>query len=560
MPKVFSYVRFSSAKQSAGDSKARQIKSAKAFADEHGYELADPTDYLFFDAGRSAYKGRHLDDTGELARFLSFVEDGTVPTGSILVIESLDRLSRERVRDALPRFLDLLAKGINVYTSTDRRLYTSDYNEIDLIVSIITMSRAHEESATKGSRVSSAWRNKHKDARETGKPLGKLRPLWLDATPDGYALNPDHAKVVQRIFDMSAQGYGSRVIAANLNQEGIPAFSAGRKNFSGLWGFSTIRHILESRTTLGEYQPHIFIDGVRTPSGDPIKNYFPAVVTEEQFYLAAAARASRRLHKVTKVTKNFNVLAGIFFCQKCGGAMHLQGFKDRKYFKCANKQKGLCDTGVIGSERSELVFQEVLAKVDSLSLVRSSSGSLTKKLNVSDGRIEELRAKQANAEASHQEVPSRITAKLLQQIEVDLEALVADRDAVAQNLAADQVVSKSDFFEKLDLTSYEGRTAANNLVKRLDVRISVSKLGRLDEVYRVIISGTLAFLISHHERKLTIRSMDARILDKQVMHGEITQGQREELEHIRDAGESEGAIKRAAALFKWEQSVPSTTD
>jgi DNA invertase Pin-like site-specific DNA recombinase len=32
MPKVFSYVRFSSAKQSAGDSYERQIKAAKAFA------------------------------------------------------------------------------------------------------------------------------------------------------------------------------------------------------------------------------------------------------------------------------------------------------------------------------------------------------------------------------------------------------------------------------------------------------------------------------------------------------------------------------------------------
>ncbi|MDP0995152.1 zinc ribbon domain-containing protein, partial [Klebsiella pneumoniae] len=108
----------------------------------------------------------------------------------------------------------------------------------------------------------------------------------------------------------------------------------------------------------------IFIDGIRTPAGEPIKGYFPSVVTEEQFYLASAARASRRLHKITKVTKNFNVLAGIFFCQKCGGAMHLQGFKNRKYFKCANKQKGMCDSGVIGAERSELVFQEVLAKID----------------------------------------------------------------------------------------------------------------------------------------------------------------------------------------------------
>lgn len=560
MPKVFSYVRFSSAKQSAGDSKARQLKSAKAFADEHGYELADPKDYLFFDAGRSAYKGRHLDDTGELARFLAFVEDGTVPTGSILVIESLDRLSRERVRDALPRFLDLLAKGINVYTSTDRRLYTSDYNEIDLIVSIITMSRAHEESATKGSRVSSAWQNKHKEARETGKPLGKLRPLWLDLTPDGYVLNPAHAQVVQRIFDLSAKGHGSRVIAATLNQEGISTFSADRKNSSGLWGFSTIRHILESRTTLGEYQPHTFIDGVRTPDGEPIKSYFPPVVTEEQFYLAAAARASRRLHKVTKVTKNFNVLAGIFFCQKCGGTMHLQGFKDRKYFKCANKQKGMCDSGVIGAERSEMVFQEVLAKIDSLSLVRSSSGSLTKKLHVIDGRIEELRVKQANAESSHEEFPSRITAKLLQQIEIDLETLNAEREALAQNLATDQVASKADFFERLDLTSYEGRAAANNLVKRLGVRISVMKLERMNECYAVSVEGTVSFLVYNREAALTIRSVDTDILDKQVMHGEITQDQRVRLEQIRGMGNVQGTTSLVRALFNWEHVVASKAD
>ena len=257
MSKVFSYIRFSSAKQSAGDSYARQVKAAKAFCDENSLELADPREYLFFDAGRSAFKGKHLDDTGELARFLSFVEDGTIPPGSYLVVESLDRLSRERVRDALPRFLDLLAKGINVYTSVDKRLYTKDYNELDLIISIISMSRAHEESATKGGRVSSAWRAKQKDARTTGKPLGKLRPLWIDVTPDGYVLNPDKAAVVRRIFDLSTKGHGSRIIAATLNQEGIPAFSSGRKNFSGLWGFSTVRHILDSRMNRPGFRRHL---------------------------------------------------------------------------------------------------------------------------------------------------------------------------------------------------------------------------------------------------------------------------------------------------------------
>lgn len=52
------------------------------------------------------------------------MEDGTIQTGSVLVIESLDRLSRERVRDVLPRFLDPQAKGINVYANIDKRLRT----------------------------------------------------------------------------------------------------------------------------------------------------------------------------------------------------------------------------------------------------------------------------------------------------------------------------------------------------------------------------------------------------------------------------------------------------
>jgi DNA invertase Pin-like site-specific DNA recombinase len=534
MPKVFSYVRFSSAKQSAGDSYERQIKAAKAFAVAKGFELADVKEYLFFDAGRSAYKGRHIDDTGELARFLGFVEDGTIPAGSYLVIESLDRLSREKVRDALPRFLDLLSKGINVFTSLDQRLYTKDFDVTDLLVSIISMSRAHEESATKGSRVSSAWRNKHRQARESGKPIGKLRPLWLDVTPNGYVLNPEHAAVVRRLFQLSAQGFGSRVIAAKLNREGIPAFSAGRKNFSGLWGFSTVRHILESRTVLGEYQPHIFIDGVRTPDGDPITGFFPAVVTEEEYYLATAARASRRQHQITKTTQNFNIMAGVLFCQGCEAPMHLQGSKGRHFYKCANKTKGVCDSGIITSSRTELVFKEVLAKIDSLSLVRTSSGSLTKRLQVVEGRIEELRAKQAEAEAAHEEFPSRITAKQLQQIETDLERLDAERNVLSQELATDSVLSKEDFFDKLDLISYAGRFAANNLVKRLAVRIDVAKLGRLNEAYAVTVDSVPTFVIMHDHDSLTIRSIDSDSLDRLVLHGDIGEEDRERLASVGD--------------------------
>ena len=537
MSKVFSYIRFSSAKQSAGDSEARQMRAAKEFAVERELQLADPAEYLFFDRGRSAYKGKHVDDTSELARFLGYVEDGTVPTGSFLVIESLDRLSREKIRDALPRFLDLLAKGINVYTSTDKRLYTRDYNEIDLIISIISMSRAHEESATKGARVSSAWRKKQADARETGKPLGKLRPLWLDITPEGYALNPDHAQVVRRLFDLSTQGHGSRNIAATLNQEGIPAFSAGRKNFSGLWGFSTVRHILDSRTVLGEYQPHVFIEGVRTPDGEPIKGFFPAVVSEEVFYRSQAARGSRRSHKITKQTTNFNVMAGIFFCFDCGAAMHIQSQRGRKYYKCSHSTRGMCNAGVITATRTETVFREVLAKLDSLSLVQNSSGSIRKKLDVAEGRAEELRAKFADAEDAHNQFPGRTTAKLLQKLETQLAAIDVEKDALRQQMAVDRVVSKSDFFERLDLTSFEGRVAANNLTKRLGTRIFARKNGRCNETYLIAVATShgsqeaepeqnVIGAVTHSNSKIRIDSASEAFSELQKLHGDMPKWRR----------------------------------
>lgn len=532
MAKVYSYIRFSSAKQAAGDSEARQMKAAKAFAAEQSLELADPAEYLFFDRGRSAYKGKHIDDTSELGRFLDYVQDGSIPAGSTLVVESLDRLSREKVRDALPRFLDLLAKGINIYTSTDRHLYTKDYDVTDLIISIISMSRAHEESAVKGVRVSAAWRNKQKAARDTGKPLGKLRPLWLDVTPDEYVLNPERAAIVQRIFAMSAQGYGVRKIAAAFNQEGVPPFSAGRKNFSGLWNYSGVRHIVESRAVLGEYVPHVFIDGVRTPSGEPIKDYFPAVVTEDEYYLANAAKASRHSGGVTKTTTNFNLVTGVLHCYRCSGMMYLQGQRKRKYFKCSNTLRGMCDAGIISAPRTETVFAEILSKLDSLSLVQNNTSSLTKALRVNEGRTGELRAKQVEAEASHAEFPSRVTAKLLSELERDIETLEADHNTLSQQLAADKIISKDDFFQKLDLVTYSGRVAANNLVKRLGVHIFVEKIGRTDEAYFVSDADVvprpktpdwehLMFLITHKGAELRMTAEQRQYHGIQKAQGEL---------------------------------------
>jgi hypothetical protein len=258
------------------------------------------------------------------------------------------------------------------------------------------------------------------------------------------------------------------------------------------------------------------------------------VVTEDEFYLAHAARSSRKTHTITKTTTNFNLLAGILNCYKCGALMHLQGQRGRKYFKCSKTTRGLCEAGIISAPRTEAVFKEILTKVDSLSLVQDSSGSLQKSLQILEGRIAELKSKQLDAEASHTEFPSRITAKLLHELEGSIGTLEAERASLTEQLVADKVMSKENFFEKLDLVSFEGRVAANNLIKRLGLHIFVDKLGRTDEMYWVSKSNAiptlfseeaenLLFYLMHKGGNIRFEAMHDEYVDLQVAQGEMNE-------------------------------------
>ena len=66
-----------------------------------------------------------------------------------MLVELLDRLSRQEVRKSLSIFLGIIDAGINLVTLADRRIDTAEKaDEIELITSLVIMSRAHEESQT----------------------------------------------------------------------------------------------------------------------------------------------------------------------------------------------------------------------------------------------------------------------------------------------------------------------------------------------------------------------------------------------------------------------------
>ncbi|KAI3593900.1 hypothetical protein D9X30_1075 [Cupriavidus sp. U2] len=476
-PKAYSYIRFSSPEQARGHSKQRQIDACDAYCAKHGLALAREQEYSFFDEGKSGFKGDHVGSNGQLARFLSMVEQGKIKKGSYLIVESLDRLSREHVMTALPRFIDLLNAGINVVTLADDRAYVSGkVNEMEIMYSLMIMGRAHEESTTKQMRVGAAWRAKQDKARE-GIAVAKTLPSWISYKDGEYQIIPDRAATVRRIFDLALDGYGKGRIAMMLNAEGIPSFKAGLGKFSGTWGTSSIDKVLSNKAVFGVYQPKSRNggEGKLEATGDAVENYFPVVVPANTYYAARDAIEARRTTRATKQSDNFNVWQGIARCALCGAALHMTDKgrppKGSKYLSCANKRKGTCSASLIRLDQSEQLLPLILARLDSMALVKDSGGKLTKDLAEIDGRISEQQAKLDKAVKAFESEPSPDIAASVRRMRDAINELGSQREHVQGELAAEDAIGFDTFMQRLDLASRNGRHRANSLLKRLGVQV-----------------------------------------------------------------------------------------
>jgi DNA invertase Pin-like site-specific DNA recombinase len=326
--------------QKKGDSRRRQLEASRAYAEANGLELAE--DRELADIGVSAFRGDNVRD-GHLGWFLRAVESKEVKPGSYLIVESLDRLSREQILVAQSLFLRIIQAGINVVTLVDRRVYRAGKTELgDLIMSLVIMSRAHEESQTKSHRISAAWGNKRTQAVGQ-KPMTKWCPAWLRLAPDrsGYVEIPDRVKIVRRIFEDSASGVGIQKMATRLNEARVPTFDSPNG-----WHHTYIGKILANRAVLGEFQPHVRENGKRVPTGEPVQGYFPAVVDEQLFYRAQSAKSDRRNSGSGRKGSGYtNLFSGIARCAYCKGRIRFEnkgsGPKGSTYLICDGAKRRL---------------------------------------------------------------------------------------------------------------------------------------------------------------------------------------------------------------------------
>ncbi|ATX80662.1 Site-specific DNA recombinase [Mariprofundus aestuarium] len=309
MKKAYSYIRFSSAVQLKGDSLRRQLEASRAYAKQHNLEL----DESLQDIGVSAYTGENATE-GALKKFIELVKSKQVEKGSILIIESLDRLSRQAVLKTLSLFTDILSSGVEIVTLTDGQHYTDkSINDIgQLMFSLMTMSRSHQESEIKSIRGKAAWDNKRKLALEQKKPMTRKCPNWLIVNDEmsGFILIEERAEIIKKIFELSIDGIGQRKIAKTFNEDGIQPFTSGN-----IWHATYIRDLIKNRALLGEYQPK----HKGEPIGKPIQDYYPRVMDEGTFYRAQAETKKRLSGSSGRKGKTFsNLFTGMCKCTNCG--------------------------------------------------------------------------------------------------------------------------------------------------------------------------------------------------------------------------------------------------
>lgn len=281
MQKAYSYIRFSRKHQEEGDSYRRQKAETDAYCRAKGLVLDDSL--KLFDKGKSAYTGANV-QTGYLGKFLTLAEQGQIPRGSALIVESLDRLSRQSPRKTIAILTQLLDAGIELHLTRVNRVIKPDSSDegMDLIMAVAEAMRSHNESEVKSDRLRKAWEQKRIRAKNH-ELLHPSVPWWLEIKDGKITAPEERAKIVKEVFELTAKGYSSAKIARLFNSRKVPTWRPKTKQ----WLACRVRGLVNSEAPLG----HLTETMKTRQAGRThrIENYYPALITAE---LAIQARAT----------------------------------------------------------------------------------------------------------------------------------------------------------------------------------------------------------------------------------------------------------------------------
>ncbi len=503
--KAYSYIRFSTLEQEKGHSLQRQKEASEQYAKENNLELDKQN--RFKDEGISAFHGKHA-KTGDLGRFLKLVNEGRIEPNSVLIVENLDRLSRQQPIEALQKFISIINAGITLVTLSDGQQYTIESlnnNISQLYLSIGEMVRANKESERKSELLSAAWKQKRTDAENGLKKMTNRCPAWLRLNKDKskYVKKTKVCKAIKEIYRLKLSGYGAASIERKMNlSETFWKPPKRGKHIIGGWRKSYIIKILYNKAVTGVYQPHKMIDGKRAPVGNPIPDYYPQIILEKMFYQVQNIRAMNKVKGLTggygggKTGKASNLFTHIAKCGRCGSPMHYinkgTGVKGGKYLQCSTSSRKLtdgdghliCDAKAIRYNEFEKLIFDNLEELNLADILPNSNEiqvqqkSINQQIVANQARLIEAVSGIENLTDS---IASTKERKVRETLEIRLKQVLDEKDKIIsginnlskESISLDKEIKQFKSNLKTTKEIYQLLSLAKDNEERIDIRLKL---------------------------------------------------------------------------------------
>ena len=426
---AISYWRWSSPEQSSGDSKRRQEEAFQRFCSTHQLEPIG----AYTDAGVSGWSRAKRHKRKGLEAFLEAVEAGTIPQGSVLVVEGLDRLSRYETDEGIALFSSIIRSGIDIGVVRTGRIYTrADLKGMGIVEAVIALVLANQESEQKSDRCKQAYANKRQTASKDNPFKRKACVAWF-AWKDGQWVETDKATIVRKIIDMALHGSGCHSITKWLIDNDISTLVRGK------WFVGNVARLLHSRTLLGEFCGHA--------------DYYPPMITPQEFdKLQGLMEARNKRIRGRTGHSVANLFTGLLRDEHgnaihlCKGMLHSHGKSDNGAFPYASLEKALLrwtkeltpqdlnskaptglealESDIVKTERKMNELQGMLLNTDeSISILADTLRVLDSKLKAQTKERDKLRREQASIATTIPELRTDTTEERLQ-VRMQLQGII----------------------------------------------------------------------------------------------------------------------------------------
>lgn len=291
--------------------------------------------------------------------FKRMMQDAELHKIDLILCKSIKRFGRCTL-DTIRAVSRLTELNIPVYFETENLHTIKDRNNILLV----TMAQiAQEEYEEKSEAIKWTFKKRFEQGQLIVNPN---TPLGYKFNDDGQlVIVPEEAKLVKRIYEEYAKGYGTAEIARRLNKDGYT--SAHGRPFMA----STVLYIIKNEKYKGDamLQKYVVADGKKIKNMGAAQQYYvendhePIVSRELWDYCQRLVLRHRTTEYVKEEDREPDPFKGKIVCGKCGHNYIRIKRTDKKvrygcYYK-GSRGMNACKSESIKKETIEKVFVEL---------------------------------------------------------------------------------------------------------------------------------------------------------------------------------------------------------